>query len=374
MANIIDYVKWRGDLDLKASGFNEIDSLILNRFSYFPLDNIIKENELVSIKDLSKRFKEEDISKMKILWKDDADLFPIMGESKRFGEMIALEYINEINPESGKQFSAITVILPDNTLYVSYRGTDNTIIGWKEDFNMSFKSHMPSQISAKEYLEKIAKKYPTKKIRVGGHSKGGNLAVYASIFANARVQKRILNVYNDDGPGFHDDIINTEEYKNSIDKVITYIPQDSVFGMLLNHEEKYTVVQSTKKGLMEHDIYSWEVLGKNLVVLKEVTNGSKFIDKTITDWLKNLDLTTREQVIDIVFEIINSTDAQMFSELQLSLMKNAKIILSSYKHIEPENKKMITATIADLIRIIRYNVREEYKNNINKEKGNLWKK
>ena len=104
--------------------------------------------------------------------------------------MIALEYINKIEPETEKQFSAITVILPDNTIYVSYRGTDNTLIGWKEDFNMIFKSHIASQISAKEYLENIAKKYPNKKIRIGGHSKGGNLAVYASIFADSEVKKK----------------------------------------------------------------------------------------------------------------------------------------------------------------------------------------
>ena len=374
MANIIDYVKWRGDLELKVSEFNEIDSLILNRFSYFPLDSIMKENEIVSIKELSERFEKEDKNKMEILWKDDADLFPIMGKSKRFGEMIALEYINKIEPETEKQFSAITVILPDNTIYLSYRGTDNTLIGWKEDFNMIFKSHIASQISAKEYLENIAKKYPNKKIRIGGHSKGGNLAVYASIFADSEVKKRIINVYNNDGPGFNEDIINTEEYKKSIEKVITYIPQDSIFGMLLNYEEKYTVVQSTQKGVMEHDVYSWQVIGRNFVVLKEVTNGSKFIDKTITNWLKNLDLQTREQVIDIVFEIINSTEARTIADLKLSLMKNAKIILSSYKHIEPENKKMITATITALFGIVKENVKEEYKNNINKEKENLWKK
>lgn len=374
MANIIDYVKWRGDLNLKVSDFNEIDSLILNRFSYFPLDNIMKENEKVSIKELSKRFEKEDEDKMVILWKDDANLFPIMGKSKRFGEMIALEYINKIEPETEKQFSAITVILPDNTIYVSYRGTDNTLIGWKEDFNMSFRSHIASQLSAKEYLKNIAKKYPDKKIRIGGHSKGGNLAVYASIFANSEVKKRIINVYNNDGPGFNEDITNTEEYKESIHKVITYIPQDSIFGMLLNHEEKCTVVQSAEKGVMEHDVYSWQVIGKKFVVLKEVTSGSKLIDKTITNWLKDLDLGTREQVIDIVFEIINSTEARTISELKLSLMKNAKIILASYKHIEPENKKMITATITALLGTFKENVKQEYKSSISKEKENLWKK
>lgn len=360
MSNIVDYVKWRGDLDLNSSKFNEIDSLILNRFSYFPLDNIMKENEIVSINELSKRFEKEDKEKMKILWPDDEYLFPAMGESVRFGKMVALNYINNIEPEIEKQFSAVTILLPDDTMYISYRGTDATIIGWKEDFNMSFKSHIASQISAKEYLENIATKYPDKKIRIGGHSKGGNLAVYASIFVSDEVKNRIINVYNNDGPGFNEDITSTKKYQKAIKKVITYIPQDSIFGMLLNHEEKYTIVKSVEKGLREHDVYSWQVLGKDFIVLKEITNGSKFIDKTIKDWLKNLDLSTREQVTDIVFEIISSTEVQNVSELKLSLVKNSKAVLSSYKQVSSEDKKMILNTIVALFGIIKENIKEEY--------------
>ncbi len=362
MANIIDYVKWRGDLSITESEFNEIDSLILNRFSYFPLDSLIKEKEIVTIKELGKRFEKESKENLKILWKDDAELFPEIGRSKRFGEMIAVENITKTEKKLEEQFSAVTIILPDDTIYVSFRGTDNTLIGWKEDFNMSFKSHLKSQIDAKDYLNNIATKYPNKKIRVGGHSKGGNLAVYASIFANSEVKSRIINVYNNDGPGFNEDITSTEEYKNAIKKVITYIPQDSIFGMLLNHEEKFIIVQSIQKGVMEHDVYSWQVIGKNFIILKEVTNGSKFIDKTIKNWLNNLDLHTREQVIDIVFEIINSTNADTLKDLKLSLMKNARTILSAYSRIGSEDKKMIMTTITAFLAILKENVKEEYNN------------
>lgn len=102
MSNVCDYIKWRGDLSLEQSEFNEIDSLILSRFSYFPFDKIIKENEAVTIKELNERFQKEDISKLPILWKDDIDLFPLMGQSKRFGEMFATKYINKIDVEQEK--------------------------------------------------------------------------------------------------------------------------------------------------------------------------------------------------------------------------------------------------------------------------------
>lgn len=357
MANIFDYIQWRGDISLLKDEFNEIDNLILSRFSYFPFDEIIKENEVVTIKELSERFKEKDISKMPILWEDDVNLFPAMGQSKRFGEMKATKYVNKISIEQEKQFAAITVIMPDDTIYISYRGTDNTVVGWKEDLNMTFKSHIPSQIDAVKYLEEIAEEYPNK-LRIGGHSKGGNLAVYAAVFANDTIKNRILNIYNNDGPGFNDKIIETKEYKEMIDRVNTYIPQDSIFGRLLNHEEKYTVVNSTQKGVMQHDLYSWQLLGKKFVYLKEVTNGSKFIDKSIKAWLEQIDIDKREQVIDIIFQVINSTNAETLSDLKTHWFANAKILINSYKLIDPESKKMILETLSALLKIAKDNLLE----------------
>ena len=360
MANVCDYVKWRGDLSLEQSKFNEIDNLILSRFSYFPFDEIIKENEVVTIKELSERFRKQDISKLPILWKDDVELFPLMGESERFGTLLATKYINKIDPEQEKQFSAITVLMPDDTIFVSYRGTDNTIVGWKEDLNMSFKSHIASQISAKKYLEMIAKEYPDKKIRIGGHSKGGNIAVYAATFVPKEIKDRIINVYNNDGPGFCDDVIETPEYQDMIKKVHTYIPQSSVIGRLMNHREKYTVVESVQKGIMQHDLYSWQVIGTEFVTLEEVTNGSEFVDKTIKNWLENVEPEKREQVIDVVFDILNTTDAQTMKELRTNWFSSARTMMASYKNIDNETKDMIWKAVGELLKSAKNNIFEDF--------------
>ena len=356
MANVCDYVKWRGDLSIEQSEFNEIDNLILSRFSYLPFDKIIKENEVVTIKKLSERFKKQDIRKLPILWKDDVDLFPLMGESERFGKLLATKYINKIDQEQEKQFAAITVLMPDNTIFVSYRGTDNTIVGWKEDLNMSFKSHIASQISAKKYLEIIAQEYPDKKIRIGGHSKGGNVAVYAATFVNKEIKDRIINVYNNDGPGFCDDVIETLEYKEMIEKVHTYIPQSSVIGRLMNHREKYTVVKSVQKGIMQHDLYSWEVLGTEFITLEEVTNGSEFVDKTIKEWLEKVEPAKREQRIDLIFTIQNTTDAQTMKEIKSNWFTSARTMMASYKNIDNETKEMIWQTLNELFKVAKDNV------------------
>ena len=360
MSNIIDYVKWRGDLDFSQSEFNEVDSLILNRFSYFPLDNLIKDGEKVSICEINNRLKNVK-EEVRFLWEGDSELLELMANSKRFGNLSVCDFINEIVVEQESQFAAVTLFLPDNTIYVSFRGTDNSLVGWKENFNMSFKSHINAQLKAKAYLEKIANENPTSKIKLGGHSKGGNLAVYSATFVSKEIQDRIIKIYNNDGPGFKDDIIETENYKNIVDRVITYIPQDSVFGMLLEHKEKFVIVKSNAKGFMEHDVYSWEVLGKKFIELEEATKQCKFIDKTISTWITNLDLETREQVVDIIFGIIKSTNIVNVREFKESLVSNTNSVIVTYKQIDPENKKMIMATVNELFHIIKNNVVEEYK-------------
>lgn len=356
MSNVCDYILWRGDLELNQSQFNEIDSLILTRFSYFPFDTLIEKDEIVTIKELAERFKQKDISKMPILWKDDVKLFPLMGQSKRFGKMLATKYINKINLEQEKQFSAITIIMPDDTIYISFRGTDNTIVGWKEDFNMSFKSHVASQKDAVNYLEKIANEYPNKKIRIGGHSKGGNLAVYSAVFCNKDINDRIISIDNNDGPGFSDDITNTFEYKEIIKKVHTYIPQSSIIGRLLNHEEEYTILESIQKGIMQHDLYSWQLEGTKFKYVKELTNGSEIVDKTIKGWLTQIDAEKREKVIDTLFDILYKTDADTMKKFKANWFANVKTVMKSYKNLDEESKKMIIQVISSLINIGRSNL------------------
>lgn len=196
LANIFDYLDWR-DINIKNDPFNEVDNLILSRISYFPFDNIVGEKE-ISLNQAYNIYKNSK-DKGRILEKEDNLLFPKLANSERFGNIKLSHYINNLDSQQEKQFSAITFNLPDNTIYVSFRGTDDTIVGWKEDLNMSFSLQVPAQLEATKYLENISPKF-TQKIRVGGHSKGGNLAIFAASFANKKVQNKIINVYNNDGP------------------------------------------------------------------------------------------------------------------------------------------------------------------------------
>lgn len=364
MANMFEYINWRGDLNLKEFKFNEVDNLILSRFSYFPFENIIEDEEEVSIEKLSKRFKKEDTEELVILWDDDVDFFVQMGKTKRFGELKATNYINKISVEEEQQFSAITIILPDGTLYISYRGTDNTIVAWKENFNMFVKNNLPSQLDAVSYLEKIANKYPDKKIRLGGHSKGGNLAMYAAAFIkDENIRNRIINIYNNDGPGFRKGIIKTKEYKTIIKKVSTYIPPESIFGKLLNHEEEFFVVNSSQKGFLQHDPYTWQVTKYGFETVKDVTDWSRFVDKSIKGWFNEIDVKQREQVIDVMFDILYSTEVDTFEEIGKDWFEKAKVILKSYKSLDKKTRKMIMGTLMALVKSAKNNWVEDQKEN-----------
>lgn len=347
MANIKDYLLWRGDLPINRKfKFNEIDSMILARFSYLLFDkiNIAPKEKIASISE-----KMKDIDNEQFLYNGDKELITYLGKSKRFKDLYVTDYIKINDREIEKQFAAITIHISNREIYISFIGTDMTIYGWKEDFNMAFMDNVPCQISGKEYLERIAKKYPNKKILIGGHSKGGNVAIYSAITTQEKIQKRIIKVYNYDGPGFNKNIIN--KYGNDIimNKIETYIPQDSIIGRLLSHNEKTTVVLSTEKGILQHDIYSWQVLKDDLIKLEKNTETSEVIDRTLTDWLETTTVEQRKAFVDLVFELFYSTDADTFIEISKSFSTSIPKMLKKYGKISAEDKKIMTQMIKILI-------------------------
>ena len=371
MANINDYLLWRGDLVInKQFPFNELDSMVLARFSYLIFDKI-KMKPKETIYSISEKMK--DFDNDEFLYNGDKELITYLGQSERFKDMYVTDFVQNNDKQAEKQFGAITIHISDREMYISYIGTDSTIFGWKEDFNMSFMDNVPCQLLGKEYLDKISKKYSFKKIRIGGHSKGGNVAIYSAITAQEETQKRIIKVYNYDGPGFNKKIINQYGNDKIISKIETYIPQDSVIGRLLNHKEKMTISYSIEKGILQHDIFSWQVLKDDLIKLEKNTEISEDIDKTISDWLE---ITTPEQrkiVIDTVFDLFYSTDSVSFGEMSRNISKNLPILLKKYGEIAKEDKDMITKMIklivSSYINIVREketikfdNIKEEYKN------------
>ena len=336
MANINDYLIWRGDIPInKYCPFNEVDDLILARFSYLLFDKInLKDAE--TIESISKKMK--NFSNDEFRYNGDKELITNLGNSIRFKDMIVTDFIQNTDKKIEKQFSAITVHISEKELYISYIGTDSTLIGWKEDFNLAFMINIPAQIEGLDYLEKIAKKYPNKKIRIGGHSKGGNVAIYSAVTSSKEIQNRIIKVCNYDGPGFNNIIIN--KYKNSkiLNKITTYLPKESIIGRILEHEEKCEFVESTEKGIYQHDIFSWDVLGTSITRVEKLTNSSDIMYNTVKDWLSNSTMQQRQIFFDNIFEILYSTSANTLGDISNSFIKNIPTLFKSYKDL-PENDR-----------------------------------
>lgn len=347
MANVFDYLDWRGDLTLEQAPFNLVDNLILSCLGYVVLDTLVSGfdcDHIVTVKETAELFAQLPEAVKNLRVPEDETLLAAMGKSRRFGGLQLLYHVQQLDRAAEKQFAAITVNLGNGSHYVAYRGTDFSITGWKEDFNMTFRSGVPAQQEAVRYLQRVAQK-TTGPLYVGGHSKGGNLAAFAASFVEPAVQQRIVAVYNNDGPGFLEDVIESDGYKAICQKIQTFIPQTSLFGMMLEHAEPFTIIQSSGHFIMQHDPYSWTVLGPDFVYLEQVTASGRFLDQTIRGWLANLSPEQREQFVDALFDILTVEDADTLQELVKSWLHNAGELLKTLRDVDEETAEMMRRTL-----------------------------
>jgi hypothetical protein len=363
MANIFDYIAWRGDLSFRKSPFNPVDNIILTHAAYFPFDGIVpgpEEKGCITVAEAAKQaaaILERDSKAFgdRLIFKDDPALLAALGASERYGGLKLAGFVNQIDLNAEKQFSALTILSCDKAALVSYRGTDNTIIGWKEDFNMSFSTPIPAQLEAVAYLERTAARFRSP-LRVGGHSKGGNLAIYASAFCNARIRRRIKAVYSNDAPGFSRAVIASPGYRAISGRIQSFVPQSSVVGMLFEHEEDYTVVKSVQTGLMQHDVYSWQVTRDDVERLDRVTQGSRFLDRALKEWIGSLSREELRQFSDTLYSILLSTHADSLPKLSSRWLKNAGLMIQSFKDIDEPTRKLIRKALAALFRAATNNI------------------
>ncbi len=343
MANIFDYIFWRGDLDFDFQPFNELDGLVLCRLSYLPCDGVLG-SEPMTLPELYAALEAQLDIESRLIRPDDIRLLAEASASKRFCGIRAYNYVNQIDFESQTQFSAVCYILADGRRFIAFRGTDTTLVGWKEDFNMAFICPVPAQLTAVKYLKHAAAESRAPLI-LGGHSKGGNLAVYAGAFCPPAVQERVELIYNFDGPGFDQKILDTPGYDAICPRVRTFVPQSSVVGMLLGHEEQYTVVHSQESGLTQHNIYTWDVERETLKYLDTVTRGSRFIDRTLKDWLAAMSMEQRAVLVDTVYEAMQRTGARTVPELKANWFGSTRAIIRAAGALPEDDRKMMLKTL-----------------------------
>lgn len=320
----------------------EVDSLVLSCLSYYrwPGEEV-RGPEGLPVREL---FRVESFDAMtQGLWDPEGlvHLLASVAASPRFRDVRVCAYADDFDESAEKQFSACTLLLPCGGAYLSFRGTDNTVVGWKEDFNMAFETGVPSQLAAVSYVERVAPLIEGP-LYLGGHSKGGNLAVYSAAKSSGEIQERIVAVHNNDGPGFAWDISETPGHKRIASRIHTILPQTSVVGMLMEHEKRYQVVHSTYDGLYQHDGFSWQVLGTQFVHLDDFSREGKLVDETLSSWADSLNTQQREALADALYSVFTASGAKTLSELTEEKLKSAAAMLKTYKNLDRETRRMVT--------------------------------
>lgn len=345
MHNILDYLTWRGDLAFSGKHpFNEVDDLILARFSYLPF-HLIKFSSYETIQTVSQKLLK--VKSKDFCWPDDYKLAHLLVDSARFKNLRVFNFVQHHDTKAERQFAAITIRISRRRLYASFMGTDNTIAGWKEDLNLSFMENTPAQLDGVNYIRRLARRYPFSKILIGGHSKGGNIAIYSALENPKSIQRRIISVSNYDGPGFNEKIIQGEHDWKIIERVTTYIAQGSVFGRLLRHPERQLVVLSHGKGIYQHDVYTWEIDGDQFVSARSSTR-SNIIDAAMTKWISRASMAERKLMTDCIYHIVSFATPDHTIDLSstpVDWLKKAPSMLAAFAKLPASERKIINDLI-----------------------------
>ena len=334
MPNMMDYLAWRGDVALDYSPFNDVDSLILSALSYltFPQPEGL-------LRDLALTCPPVDKNQFDYVHEIRAVLCAA-AMTERFAGIRMHHLVAVTDGDRDMQFAAMIFDLPDGAHYVAFRGTDSTIVGWREDFNMAFESPVPAQSAAVKYLKEAAALTDGPLI-LGGHSKGGNLAVYAAAHVSDTLQQRIRTVYSFDGPGLDDATMASQGYANIARRIRSFVPQQSVIGLLMAYHPEYTVIKSDGVGLLQHDSFTWQVLGTHFITVAEVDVSSQLVDQTVHAWLSQVSKEQRRVFVNTIFDILEATGASTVKELFRDIPLHLPAIVKALLQVDFEITRMI---------------------------------
>ena len=330
--NVIDYLRWRGDLPLCRDPFNEVDALLLCAASYIDFTSVTRlasadPASAVSLEDALELVGEGG-GQLGLSGFDYKPVLRQMSNCPRFEPVHVFAYENIHDEAQEMQFGALTFLLPDDTVFIAFMGTDQSMVGWKEDFNMSFLDAVPSQLRATEYAARIAASCPGRELRLGGHSKGGNLAVWAAAKLPEDLQRRVCAVYNNDGPGFSGDLMKTEGYRRMAGRILTLIPESSIVGVLMEHGD-YEIIDSSYYAVMQHEALSWVVVGNRFVRQEKRTAVGQLSDNVLREWFASMTPEERKAFVDALFDVLTKGGTiTSLKDLPSGLMGGATLLKS----------------------------------------------
>ena len=368
MANLIDYLAWRGDIPFSVSPWNEVDGLMCAVLSYLNFHGLqdhrgwtLREAKRIDLL----------IEAQGNTFGPRKKMFEAMAATARFGDCRMHHFIALTDEDASMQFSAMCMDLPDDTKAVVFRGTDNTLVGWREDFNMSYQTRVPAQQAAAYYLLKAAK-LTNRPIRLIGHSKGGNLAVYAGASMPERIQNRIESIWSYDGPGMNLDVSRSDGFTRIRDKIHSYIPQTSIIGLLMEYYRPYTVVRSTAKGLEQHDPMSWQVYGEHFEELESIDRTASVVCETLHEMLTNSTPEQRAAFVDTLFRLADNTNATKMSDILNEKFRSLVKMAGGRKELDPETRRVFTRLMGQAVTLGFGNVVERVRGKSDKDGPDEW--
>lgn len=353
MANIHEYLIWRGDVPFTVSPFNEVDALVLSELVYTDFHGVLPgEGERITVEEARRLFWQkhtrEEIMAQDSYTKTAPFLMDEMAGKGRFGGTVMADYYDVIDTNVDVQLAALTFYLPDGTAFVAFRGTDDTVVGWKEDFNLSYMPETEGQRRAAEYLNRHFSGQ-NMHIRVGGHSKGGNLAMYAAVCAEKAVRDRVIAVYNNDGPGFLKEFTETDAYREMLPRIICTVPEKAVIGTLLSSKAFQHVVKSTASGIYQHDGFSWNVLGNHFVEVDRRSDSSMALESTLHQWLAEQSEEKRRTFVNTLFGLLESTGRTTFGEIKSDLPGSLASMWKMLETMKKEQREVVWNMIMQFI-------------------------
>lgn len=364
MGTILDYLKEYGDYTLEEKAFSEVDSLVLSQFAYLKFDNLApapgEDKPAVSLSELKNHADYDRLYADERYREDNTALFLGMYRSKRFQNTKIYNYVNLIDLTTETQFSAVTFRLPNGVCYVAYRGTDETIVGWKEDLNLAFSDPVEGQRMSVDYLNRAAESI-TGNFYVGGHSKGGNFATYACMNCDAEVRRRIMAIYDHDGPGFRPEVRAQGTYDEIADRIHKTIPHSSLVGMLLYSDGVYQVVESKTIGLAQHNPYTWLIKDDHFRTVNELYAGRKFMDEALNRWILSLSQEEMHTFVDTFYKVILASETDNLIDFTANWLQSIQKIGAALKEIDPQTGKAIIQIMKSLFEVVSFNAKEKVK-------------
>ncbi len=358
MATVFDYLKWRGDLSFSDVRVNEVDSIIFAMLTYIDFGELCGADELLlreSAVDYCSDGKYDSVNLGLIMpSKQINKMFCDAATSRRFGGVRVTDFVEETSDEDGYQFSAVTFHLSGKQMVLAFRGTDDSIVGWREDFCLSFLDEIPAQRMAVEYLERMAAKYPDERIYLTGHSKGGNLAVYSAVKCSELIASRIVRAYCNDGPGLTAETVGSHNFKKRQRKLTVLIPQSSYIGIMFEKGEKYKVVKCRGVGVFQHDPYYWELEGPEYVKLPELSKWGKQNEQKFRVGMAKMTADEKREFVETFFSLVEATGARTLSEFADGGLRRIVSIIKGYGGLDKQKREMMLAIILRLLDIKKH--------------------